>query len=167
MDAIRLIRYTHAARRRYLKTLGELPWDEVVKDRGASFSSIRDIFLHSLDMEDMVINYVIPGKYEEFSPPILRKDYGKFIDVGSVEKRVNEVEEKVDAYLSSLTQRELDMKRKLPWRKDLPIILRIEDILVFVAIENISHMGELIAVLWQMDKQPPFLSWANFLHQGA
>jgi len=163
MDAAKLIRYTHVARRRYLKTLGELPWDEVVKDRGASFPSIRDIFLHALDVEDMLINYIIPDKYEGWA----RKDYGKFADISSIEKRVDEVEGKVDTYLANLTQRELDKKVRLPWRKDPPLILRVEDVLVAVAVEDASHMGELIAILWQIDRQPPFLSWSSFLEQGA
>lgn len=159
MDAAKLIRYTHAARRRYLKTLSELPWDEVVKDKGASFSSIRDIFLHALDVEDRMINYVIPGKYEQW----VQQDYGKFTDVRSIEKRVDEVERKVEDYLASLTQRELDRKVTLPWRREPPLIMRIEDVLVHIAIETASHMGELIAILWQIDKQPPFLSWSGFL----
>jgi len=64
MDSIRLIQYTHAIRRKYLKILGELPWDEVVKDRGASFPSIRDIFLHALDAEDLFINHIVQAKWK-------------------------------------------------------------------------------------------------------
>ncbi|MFQ6074929.1 MAG: DinB family protein [Candidatus Bathyarchaeia archaeon] len=163
MDAVRLIRYTHAARRRYLKTMGELPWDEVVRDRGASFPSIRDIFLHALNAEDVLINYVIPGRYEDYA----RRDYGEFVDVGGIERRVDEVERKVDAYLAGLTQDELDREVRLPWRREPPLILRVEDVLVFVAIENVSHMGELIAILWQIDREPPYLSWSRFLEQTA
>lgn len=140
-----------------------MPWDEVVKDRGASFSSIRDIFLHVLDVEDRMINYIILNKSGQW----VQHDYEKFIDVGSIEKRVNGVEKNVDAYLVSLTQHELDRKVRLPWRKDPPLILSVEDIIVQIAIEAASHMGELIAILWQVDKQPPFLGWSAFLEQGA
>lgn len=159
MDASELIRYTHSARGRYLKTLNELTWSEVVKDRGASFPSIRDIFLHTVDMEDRMINYTIHGIPSELG----HGTYEKFIDIISIEKRTNEVEGKTKVYLANLTQSELDRKIKVPRRMDVPLLLRVEDVLVQLAIENISHLGELIAILWQIDKQPPFLSWSSFL----
>lgn len=159
MDASELIRYTHSARGRYLKILNELSWSEVVKDRGASFPSIRDIFLHTVDMEDSTINHTIPGIPSELG----HGPWEKFADIISIEKRINEVEGKTDVYLANLTQSELDRKVTIPRRMGAPFLLRVEDVLVQLAIENISHFGELIAILWQIDKQPPFLSWANFL----
>lgn len=162
MDAVKLVRYTHAARRRYLKTLSELPWDDVVKDRGASFPSIRDIFLHVLNAEDRFINYVILGKSEKWAS----QDYGKFTNIRQIEERVDEVEKKVDAYLATLTERELNRKVAIPWRKEPPLLLRVEDILVNTAVEDASHMGELIAIMWQLDKQPPYSKLVR-LHRAA
>ena len=163
MDVTGLIRYTHASRRRYLKTLSELPWHEIVKDQGASFSSIRNIILHSLHFEDRLVNYVIPSKSEQLT----QQDYEKYGDLHSIEKRVDEVEKKVNAYLVSLTQSELDRKVTVPQRRGPAIIMRVEDILVNIAIELISHMGELIAILWRIDKRPPFLSWSRFLEEST
>jgi uncharacterized damage-inducible protein DinB len=162
VEATKLIEYTHAARRRYLETLKELPWEEVVRDRGASFPSLRDIFLHALNAEDLLVNYIIPGIYEKWATP----DTGKFTDMSRVEQRVDEVEKQVNMFLASLTEGELNRKVTLPWRKDPPIVLRIEDVLINTAIEDASHMGELIALMWQFDRQPPFLSWSTFLEQG-
>ena len=161
MDIVHLIHYTHAVRRRYLKAMNELSWDEIVKDRGASFPSIRDIFLHALNAEDRLINYVILGKSEQWAP----EDFGKFVNTKKIEERVNEVEKNVETYLEKLTKRELDRTIELPWRKGIPI--RIEDVLIHIAIEDASHMGELIALMWQFDKQPPYLSWSAFIEQGT
>ena len=160
MDSIRLIQYTHAIRRKYLKILGELPWDEVVKDRGASFPSIRDIFLHALDAEDLFINHIVQGKNGKWVP----QDCGKFPNVHQIEGRVDDVEKKVDAYLKTLTERELNRKVALPWRPSFP--LRVDDVLVNAALEDAYHMGELIALMWQLDKEPPFLSWSEFVEQN-
>ena len=113
-----------------MKILGELPWDEVVKDRGASFPSIRDIFLHALDAEDLLINYVVQGKYEKW----VSQGYGKFLNVHQIEGRVDDVEKNVDAYLKTLTEREFDRKVALPWRPSFP--LRVDDVLFNVAIEG-------------------------------
>ncbi|MCJ7718632.1 DinB family protein [Candidatus Bathyarchaeota archaeon] len=160
MGSTRLIQYTHAVRRRYLKILGELSWDEVIKDRGASFPSIRDIFLHALDAEDLFINYIVQGKYEKW----VSQDYGNFLNIHQIEGRVDDVEKNVDAYLKTLTERELDRKVALPWRPSF--LLRVDDVLINVAIEDACHMGELIALMWQIDKEPPFLSWSAFVEQN-
>ena len=167
MDACELIRYTHSARGRYLKILNELPWSEVVKDRGASFPSIRDIFLHTVDMEDRTINHTITGIPSELG----HGPWEKFADIISIEKRINEVEGKTNVYLANLTQSELDRKVTIPRRRGVLFFLRaraprVEDVLVQLAIENISHFGELIAILWQIDKQAPFLSWSDFLNHN-
>lgn len=163
MDVINLIRYTHASRKGYLKALSELPWDEVIRDRGASFLSIKDIFLHALDMEDRLINYVIQDKAEKWVP----EEHVKFTDMDRIEKRVNDVEKKANSNLASLTKYDFDRKVEIPRRQGPSIQMRIEDVIIQVAVENISHMGELITLMWQLDKQPPFLSWANFLEQNT
>jgi len=160
MDSTRMIQYTHAARKRYLHTLDELPWDEVVKDRGASFPSIKDIFLHALDAEDLLINHVIPGKKEKW----VSQDYGTFLNMHQIEGRVDAVEKNVNAYLKTLTKRELDRKVTLPWRPSSP--LSVNDVLITLAIEDAYHMGELIALMWQFDKEPPYLSWSTFVEQN-
>ncbi len=161
MEAAKLIYYTHAARQRYLKMLAELPWEEFIEDRGASFASMRNIFLHVLDVEDRLINYVIPERSQEW----IQQDYLKFTDMSSIEKRAEDVEKKANAYLASLTPRELDRKVTLPWRRNPPLVMRVEDILAMISFEAASHMGELIALLWQDDIQPPFLSWSDFIQQ--
>ncbi|GAH03017.1 unnamed protein product [marine sediment metagenome] len=163
MEAAKLIRYVHASRRRYLQTLKELHWEEVVKDRGASFSSIRDILLHALNIEDRMINYIATGKVQEW----VQGDVGNFVDFSSIEKRVNEVEGKVDAYLKKLSERELARDVVVPRRRGPPSTMTVEDLLVQVAIENIAHMGEFIAILWRIDERPPFMSWSNFLEEGT
>ena len=160
MDSARLIQYTHAVRRKYLKMLGELPWDEVVKDRGASHPSIRDIFLHALDAEDLMINYIVKCKNEKW----VSQDCRKFLNIHQIEGRVDDVEKDVDAYLKKLTKRELDRKVALPWRPSF--LSRVEDVLINVAIEDAYHMGELIALMWQFDKEPPLLSWSAFAEQN-
>jgi hypothetical protein len=44
--------------------------------------------------------------------------------------------------------------------------MRVADVLITLAIEDIAHMGELIALMWQFDKQPPFLSWSDFIEKN-
>ena len=160
MDGKKAIKFSHAVRHNYLKKLAELPWNEIVKDRGASFPSIRDIFLHAVNAEDQLVNHVVQDKPVE-SPP---KDFSEFVDMHQIEARVKEVEKKADAYLKTLTQQELERKVSMPWRKS--VLLEVNDVLITLAFEDIYHMGELNALMWQSDIEPPWLSWAAFVEQN-
>jgi hypothetical protein len=46
---VEFYRYNSNVRKKYLDAIEKLPWEEVIKDRGASFGSIRNVFLHTLD----------------------------------------------------------------------------------------------------------------------
>jgi len=37
--------------------------------------------------------------------------------------------------------------------------------LINVCIEDVSHLGELIAIFWQMGETPPYLGWSRFISQ--
>jgi hypothetical protein len=62
-----------------------LPWEEVTKNRGASFDSLRNVLLHTIDSEDRLVNYVIAGRtrdwvsrsLEEFSDMALSLSFRK------------------------------------------------------------------------------------------
>ena len=82
-----------------------------------------------------------------------------------IREYVDEVEEKVNAYLENIPSRELNRKVEVPRRTSPTYLLRIEDILVHIGVENIYHMGEMEAIFYQMDKQPPFLDWSGFLQE--
>lgn len=142
----------------------KLPWTEVAGDRGASFTSIWDIFLHALECEDITINYVIAGKVKRLEEvdELVSKGYDQFCDMEHVERHVDEVEKTVDAYLEKLTPNELDREVSISFGSS-PLVMRVEDLLVDVCIEDISHVGELIALFWQMEEKPLFLSWYHFV----
>ena len=42
-------------------------------------------------------------------------------------------------------------------------MVRVEDVLIATALENIHHFGELIALMWQMDVDPSHMGWLNYL----
>ena len=53
IDVRKLLEYNKEVRHRYFHTLVRLPWEEVVKNREASFHSLRNIFVHMLN----AVNY--------------------------------------------------------------------------------------------------------------
>ncbi len=159
LDSKLLFEYCQAVRDRYLEQLGKLPWEEVVKSRGASFDSVRDIFLHTLDAEDRLVNYVLPGKVESW----VARDPDGFRDMDSIRKRAEEVESRAKTYVTNLKPSDLDRKVDMPRRGMPTVSVRVEDVLIHVALENIHHFGELIALLWQIDVEPPHMGWIVYV----
>ena len=156
-----LFEYSQALRDRYLEELTKLPWEEVVKSRGGSFDSLRDIFLHTIDAEDRLVNYVIPGRTEDW----VLQSQEEFRDTDSIRKRVKEVGSRTNAYVRKMTHAELGKKVEMPRRGMPGVLVRVEDVLIHAALENIHHFGELIALLWQIDVEPPHMGWIGYIQK--
>jgi len=61
MDMMALVEYSQSVRKGYIEQLVALPWEEATKNREASFDSLRNIWLHTIDAEDRLVNHVIAG----------------------------------------------------------------------------------------------------------
>jgi len=161
MDSRKLFEYSQALRNRYLEQVASLPWAEVVESRGASFDCLRDILLHTIDAEDRLVNYVIPGRTQDWAS----RNPEEFQDIDSIRKRARDVESKAKAYFVNIKPEELEGKVELP-RKGMPTIsVKVEDVLIHAALENIHHFGELIALLWQMNVEPSHMGWIGYLQR--
>lgn len=161
MDLKTLMEYSHALRNRYVEQLDTLPWEEVVKSRGASFDSLRNILLHALDAEDRMVNYVIPGRVKDW----VSRSPDDFQNIASIRKRAKEVESKTNLYVAKITPAELERKVQYSRPGMPPLTVRVEDILIHVVLENVHHFGELIALLWQIDVEPPHMGWIAYLQR--
>ena len=161
MDVTELVRFNHAARRTYLQTLGKLPWEEVIKSRGASFDSMRDIFVHLTLVELRMVHYMIPGRLGDW----VERPFEQFRDMETIQHLVDEVEDKTEDYLKKLTPDELNREVPMPWRKTPPNKANVESILIQVITEDLYHCGELIALLWQMGAEGTYLPYFQYLAQ--
>lgn len=80
--------YNTFVRRKYFeKIFKELPEEERYKDRGASFPSLVDIFVHVIDAYRYWLYYMINGKLNEYYS--LR---GKIKSLDEVEKEMQNLE---------------------------------------------------------------------------
>ena len=43
----------------------------------------------------------------------------------------------------------------------------VKDVLIHVLIEELHHRGEMIAILWQMDIQPPDMAWISVMKRQS
>lgn len=160
MKVIQLMEYSQFLRHRYLDTFRKLPWNEFVKDRGASFDSLRNIFLHSVEMCDRLVNQTIRGDAE--LPRIAFDDYDR---MEKVEAYLARVESDAHPYLIKITPEELARKVLRKFRDGSTAWMTVEDVLFDLFQEETHHRGEFIAILWQMGIEPPHLWWGKYINR--
>ncbi len=142
MKTFDLLEYSQFLRHKYLETLSTLPWAEVVKDRGASFPSLRDIYLHMIFVVDAYINYGLQGNRDY--PNI---NYNEYDSIEKITKYLDDVELRAGSNLRKMTPEEL---------------AKNEIVLFDFFQEETHHRGELIALLWQMDVEPPHTGFLQY-----
>ena len=159
MEAVKLLEYSQYLRHKYLEALAKLSWGEVARDRGASFNSLRNIYLHGVSVLDFYVNLVIQG--DATYPRIKYDDYD---NIEKINNYLGQVELKANSYLNGVTSKELSRKIERKQRDGSTITVTVEDMLIDLFQEETHHRGELIALLWQMDVSPPHLGWSRYLH---
>ena len=149
--------YSSRVRRKFLAKLSSLGWEEAVRNREASHYSLVGIMLHMIDNEDWIVNIVIPGK-----PAAERRRHlpSEFAGFEGVEALLAEVEAKTKLYLESMDTGELGRNVKYP---AFPAAdnMTVEEWLFQSFTEQLYHLGELIALFWQDDVEPPQMQWFN------
>ena len=56
-DFVQISEFLIESRERFLDKFRKLGWDEVAKDRGATWNSMLGIFVHLLDVEESWLHY--------------------------------------------------------------------------------------------------------------
>ena len=158
MQVADLIRYNHVVRRLYFDAFAKLPWAAVVKPRGLSFDSMRDVFLHLTLVEDRWINYIIAGKFKEW----VDIDFEAFNDIETLKKYVDGVQKDTENYFSALSAKELCREIVVPWGDKPGMRISVETGLTHMVIEAMIHYGELSAALWQMGSEAPYIGFWRY-----
>jgi uncharacterized damage-inducible protein DinB len=158
--------YNAAARHGYFETLAKLPPEELTRDRGASFPTLLDILGHSMGGIETWIVRMSALTGEPFSPCDLPEPQS----LDDLRKYQQWVEERVDRFFGRLSDPDLDrsfLVPKLPpwWDEDFTASVR--DTILHVVEHELQHRGELNALLWQIDVEPPIMDWASFEAQQA
>ena len=150
-----LHQYSSHVRSNFANKLAELPWSEVEKNREASFYSMKNILLHMIDNEDWMVNWVIPNKSKDY----VRRKSDEYTSMKMVLDHLEEVEEKSARYFGKLDATELSRKVKFTTSAGQTFDPTVEECLVQSFTEQIYHLGELIALLWQDNIEPPKMQW--------
>lgn len=153
--------YNRVARQGYFDTLAKLPPEELTRDRGASFPTMLDILGHSLGgIETWIVRMsAVNGerfRSEDIPEP---QNLDDLREVGKV------LDGWVDEFFARLKEDDLDRSFLVPkmppwWDEDFTTTFR--GTLLHVIEHELQHRGELNALLWQIDVDPPILSWDEF-----
>jgi uncharacterized damage-inducible protein DinB len=153
VEVRQLLEYNDKVRRRYFEVLAKLPWDEFVKNREASFHSLRNIFIHTLGAIDYWLDFL---KKENMRS---RKKFDEYQTFQDVRAYMEHVETRMREYFNTLPTGGLEKKYTVTNDANETIEITAEDVLIHVFEEEVHHRGELIALLWQMGIEPPLMGW--------
>jgi uncharacterized damage-inducible protein DinB len=153
--------YNAAARHGYFETLSKLPPAELSRDRGASFPTMLDILGHSMGGIETWIVRMSALTGEPFGPCDLPEPQS----LDDLRKYQRWIEEHVELFFSRLTDKDLNrtyLVPKLPPWWDEDFTTGVRNTLLHVIEHELQHRGELNALLWQIDVDPPILDWDEF-----
>ena len=143
-----LYRYNSKGRQGYLRKIWRLPPKERYCDRGASFPTLVDIYMHILDAYRWWFIKVY-ARTEVAEYPL-----GTRYTLAEAREETRKVDRMLDDFLKSLRPRDLDRKITVPSRRR-PEQLTVRTMLVHMIEEELQHKGELNALLWQLDVDAP------------
>jgi uncharacterized damage-inducible protein DinB len=146
-----LYRYNFGKLREYVPKIWSLPVKERYRDRNSTYPTLVDIYLHILDDYRFWFVRAYSGrKFRDF--PL-----GARLSRAQAESATTEVIRTVDRVLKKLQPR--DLSRKIVHPADRTA-LTVRSMLLQMIEGDLQHKGELNALLWQLNVQPPAIDLA-------
>lgn len=152
-DVQALVRYNRDVLERYERALRRLGWRQITRERNTGHHSMKDTYLHIHQVADGWLNYVVPGRLDAMTE---RPDPFRFGDWRAIRRWTAEVWRGIEERVDALTPKELDRPVRAPW---MPGRYTVRDAYLQVTFEQAHHLGEIIAMFWQMDRAPPEMTW--------
>ena len=153
-------RYNSDVRKKYLDAMEKLPWEDVIRDRGASFPSIRDVFLHVLNAYRYWFQFAIYNNLGEYR----RIESDKFTSVDEMRKYESEVDSMVMSLITSLREEDL-VKLHVIQDGSVTHNVTLEAILMHMIEEELQHRGEINCMFWQQNIDPPIIEYGEWIGQ--
>ncbi len=153
VDVKELIKYSESVRRGYFECMSKLPWKEFVKNREASFHSMRNIFVHTLNAVDYWLDFLQNETLHS------KKEYDEYKTFEQVKAYMEHVEKRTRDYLEPLSAAGLRKVYTITGENNKQAKVTAEDVIIHIFEEEVHHRGELIALLWQMGVAPPDMGW--------
>ncbi|MGI0054581.1 MAG: DinB family protein [Thermoplasmata archaeon] len=144
-------------RQGYLDALLALPKKERLRDRGASFPSMQDIFLHILDNNVWWLESVPNDRQRS------HKEVKGRLSAAEVRRQVRRIARFSRKLTRSLTP--TGMNRSIVVRgesgdgKPFEMRVNLRTIIWHMVEEELQHRGEMNALFWQMNVDAPTRAW--------
>ena len=153
--------YLAAARRGYLETLGKLPPTELSRDRGASHPTLLDIFAHS---QGALYFWMKSCARFEFPPQEGDPNAPPSVEVLKADEAY--IQAQIGRVMAELTEGDLDRTvfREAGRGSSHACHIPVREVFWHLVEEELQHRGELNALLWQIDVDPPIHDWIDWDH---
>ncbi|TLZ53292.1 MAG: DinB family protein [Methanobacteriota archaeon] len=148
--------YNWQVLRDYAAALSKLPETELTKNREATHESLKNIFHHILSVHDGWLNVTVQRASAD--PVVREMDFDEVRSMDVLRDYMEKIIKKEEGFFVTLSDRDLGRPVQPEW-KTRPHALR--DALLQVTFEQAHHLGELIALFWQMDVEPPEMTWID------
>jgi uncharacterized damage-inducible protein DinB len=130
--------------------------EDFKKNRELSFESIKDVFVHTVIVEDNWLHYRAAGLGEGTQKP------EDFRNLQEIKKYMTEVDAKTAKLFNTMTTNDLKrgVKRVRPDGEE--VVYPLGDVLYHISIEVIHHYGEIFAEFWKMNINAPYYSYLAY-----
>lgn len=153
VEIVSFLQYNMDVRHRYFDTLAKLSREELIKNREASFHSLRNILIHTLNAINHWLDILLNEQL------YIRRQFDEYESIDDIRKYMKQVEDRLKRYIDNLTPQSLKTEYTVRNSAKENINVTAEDILIHLFEEEVHHRGELIALLWQMGVEPPLMGW--------
>jgi uncharacterized damage-inducible protein DinB len=160
VSTIDLMDFVHELRQDFFERAARLGWKEFTKDRGVSMLSFRELFLHLAYVEEQHVTEFCEGRPTPWMPEVMEIPKDRYLSIAAVRRRLREVRAMGDRRFRRWnTPAELAKPAVWVASKRYPLRLTRDSALAQCLTEQLLHLGEVEAMLWQMDVEPPTTFW--------
>jgi uncharacterized damage-inducible protein DinB len=162
VSTIDLMDFVHELRQDFFECAAKLGWAEFTRDRGVSMRSFRDIFLHLAYVEEQHVTRFCENRVIAWMPEVMAIPRDQFTSIAAVRKRLREV-----ATMGNVRFQKWNSPKELAkpavWvaSRRYPLRLSRDSALAQCLTEHLLHLGEVEAMLWQLDVEPPTTFWID------
>ena len=149
-----LVAYDRRVFRRFVSAVARLPAPAQRRDRGIGHVSLLRTLAHILEVRDAWVLLIAEGRgmeAAERSPPS-----ASIRTIGSLRAYDRRIWSETARQVAKLRERDLERRVRCPW---MPGRFTLRDAYLQASYEQAHHLGEVIAVLRQMGREPPEMTW--------
>ncbi len=160
VTTVDLMDFVHEVREDFFECAAKLGWKEFTKNREVSMLSFREIFLHLAYVEEQHVTQFCENRPTPWMPEVMKIPKDQFLSIAAVRRRLREVRAMGDRRFRKWNT-PAALRAPAVWvaARKYPIRLTRDAALAQCLTEHLFHLGEVEAMLWQLDVEPPTTFW--------